>query len=120
MHRIPDLLEKLIVAQPRNLLPFKDDRRPIRQAKVKLPLCLIKQHEDVWGSGDIAPLILKTTLNGCQWAIHVSATLLPEGKPPPPPIRWNGGWLGPAACMDPSEENMSVSTRNRSLTYALY
>jgi len=46
------------------------------------------RHEDVWGSGGIAPRILK---HGTRWRWVVRFT---------PGIHWIGGWAGPGAGLD--------------------
>jgi hypothetical protein len=41
------------------------------KGKVNLALCLISEalcHEDIWGSGGIAPPFLTSTLGGGEWS----------------------------------------------------
>jgi len=48
-----------------------------------------------WGSGGIAPHILKLVLDGDEWSLsHISH--LPPGKKSPH-THWIGGWDGPRA-----------------------
>jgi hypothetical protein len=52
--------------------------------KVKLYLALINQaphHEDVLGSGDIAPPFLTSALDGGEWSAPRPAVLTPENRP---------------------------------------
>jgi hypothetical protein len=70
-------------------------------AKIKLSLCLINSapcHEDVWGSGDIAPPLLTLVLDGGEWSASCRL-LYPQGKSP----YWIGGLVGPRASADTVE-----------------
>jgi hypothetical protein len=63
-------------------LPVKDSEGD----KVKLSLCLINKaprHEDVWGSGGIAPLFWTLALYGGEWSASRPGRFAPwEGAPP--------------------------------------
>jgi hypothetical protein len=55
----------------------------LAKTRIKLSLCLTNKtlrHEDVWGSGDIAPSFLTSAPDGGEW----SASCLCRFTPPPP------------------------------------
>jgi hypothetical protein len=66
-------------------------RTPAVQCKVKLSLCLINYalcHEDIWGSGCIAPPFLASALDGGEWTALRSGRVTPGERPP------GSHWIG--------------------------
>jgi hypothetical protein len=73
--------------------------------KVKLTLCLINKalcHEDIWGSGGIAPPFLTSALDGGEWSASRPYRIIPRERAPG--THWVGGWVGPRAGLDAVEE----------------
>jgi hypothetical protein len=78
----------------------------VKKWKVKLPLCLINYapcHEDVWGSGGIAPQFLTSALDRGERS--VPTPLCSQGD------NWVGDWVGPRTSLD------AVEYRNISCLY---
>jgi hypothetical protein len=63
--------------------------------KVKVPLCLTKQHamKAYWGSRGIAPLILNFGARWGEWPASRSGRFTPG-------THWIGGWVGPRFGLD--------------------
>jgi hypothetical protein len=67
--------------------------------KVKMSLCLISLalcHEDVQGSGGIAPLSLTSAPNETAWSATRPCRFVPRGH-------WIGGWVGPRVGLEAVE-----------------
>jgi hypothetical protein len=72
------------------------------KSKVVLVFNQVQQHEDVWGSGGIAPSILNL---GNGWTQAVSFThrsLYPRRRAPD--THWIGGWVSSRAGLDVVEK----------------
>jgi hypothetical protein len=77
--------------------------------KVKLSLCLVNlttRHEDVWGSGGIAPPFLALWLDGGEWPTSHPFRFTPTERAPD--IHWIGGRVGPRAGLDAVNRKMST------------
>jgi hypothetical protein len=69
--------------------------------KVMLSLCLINQplcHEDIRGSGCIAPPFLTSAVDGAEWSASCPDRFTPGERAPG--THWIGGWVGPGAGLD--------------------
>jgi hypothetical protein len=99
--------------------------------KVKFPLCLINQalyHEDVWGSGTVAPPFLTSALDGGEWSASRRGRFA-SGETAHG-IHWIGGWKGRRADLDTVEQrrislpchklNPGRSARRQSLYWLSY
>jgi hypothetical protein len=95
----------------KSLLWTKDfTRRPTLRydyikIKVNLSLCLINQalcHQDIWGSGGIAPPFLTSSLDGGVWSASRPGrfTLRERVRS----IQWIGNWMGPRAGLEGIEK----------------
>jgi hypothetical protein len=72
--------------------------------KVKLFLCLINYelyHEDICGSGGIAPPSLVLAIDGDDWSASRSCRFTPEDITPV--THWRGGCVGSKVGMDAVE-----------------
>jgi hypothetical protein len=72
--------------------------------RAKLSLCLINytpRHEDVWGSGGIAPPFLTSELDGGEWPASCPSRFTPGERVPG--THWTGGWVSPRAGLDAVE-----------------
>jgi hypothetical protein len=74
---------------------------------VKLSLC----HEDVWGSGGIAPTFLTSALHGDEWSVS-RPCLFTLGETAPD-THWIGGWVNPRVGLDDVEKKESCTAGNR-------
>jgi hypothetical protein len=73
--------------------------------KVKLSLCLINSalcHEDICGTGGIAPPFLTSALDGGEWSASRTCHFTPGEKAPG--THWIGGHVGPRAGLDAVEK----------------
>jgi hypothetical protein len=71
---------------------------------IELSLGLINwelHHEDIWGSGGIAPL-LTSALDGCEWPVSHLCSFTPRKTAPG--TYFIGGWVGPQASLDVMEK----------------
>jgi hypothetical protein len=84
--------------------------------EVNLSMGLINyspRHEDIWGSGGIAPPFLTSVLYGGECQLHALAPLSP-GKNPG--THWIGGWEGPELIWTLwRREESATLARNRTL-----
>jgi hypothetical protein len=81
--------------------------------KVKLSVCLINWalcHEDIWGSGDIAPPFLTSALDGDEWSASRPGCYTPGEVAPN--THWIGGWVGPRAGLNAVEKRKSCYAGN--------
>jgi hypothetical protein len=73
--------------------------------KVKLSLCVFNStlcHEDVWGSGGIAPPFLTSALDGGERSASLPGRFtFGEGTSG---TRWIGGWVGPRSGLDTAKK----------------
>jgi hypothetical protein len=70
-----------------------------------LSLCLINQaprHEDIWGSGGIAPPYFTSILDGGEWSASRPFRFTPREIAPR--AHWIGGWVGPRVDLDAVEK----------------
>jgi hypothetical protein len=74
------------------------------KVKVKLPLCLLNKaphHEEISGSGGIAPPFLTSALGVSEWSgSHPNRFTPGKGAPG---TRWIGGWVAARAGLDAVE-----------------
>jgi len=68
------------------------------------------RHDEVWGSGSIAPLILNLSTRWRWEDCFTPRPLYLRERTPPPPTHWTGVWVGPRASVD-----TEVAKRKKSL-----
>jgi hypothetical protein len=95
-------------------------------AKENLPLCLINwapNHENVWGSGGIAPPFLTSTQIWGEWSASLPAHFTTQERVPS--AHWIGDWVDPKSSLDAMEKiktpppagNPTPGRPNRNYTY---
>jgi hypothetical protein len=55
-------------------------------------------HEDIWGSGSIAPPFLTLALDAGEQSASCPCCFVPRERSPG--THWIGGWMGPGASLD--------------------
>jgi hypothetical protein len=81
---------------------------------VKLKGSWLPRHEDVWGSGDIAPAFLTSTLDGGWVVSFTPRPLYTAGSKPPVPIgRKLDGRQSRSGCCGSREESCIAGTQSR-------
>jgi hypothetical protein len=88
-------------------------KKGIVKGKVKLSLCLTKQHamKTYWGSGGIAARILELGTRW-RWSASLPGRFTPRERSPG--TYWIGGWVGPRAVLDAVVERKILSPRRES------
>jgi hypothetical protein len=78
------------------------------EVKVKLSLCLLNEvlsHEDVWGSGGIAPPFLISALDGGEWSAWRPGCF--NRGEIGDDAHWIRGWVSLRAHLDVVEKNLA-------------
>jgi hypothetical protein len=70
---------------------------------------LSTNHEDVWGSGGIAPPFLTSALDGDVWSASCPGRFTPSEIVPG--AHWIGGWMGPTTSLDTAERKIILPRR---------
>jgi hypothetical protein len=87
-------------------------QKDIYKETLKLSVRLINQalcHEEVWGSGGIAPPFLTSALVGCEWSAARLCRFTPGERAPG--THWIRGCVGPRAGLDAVEKRQMFHCR---------